>query len=628
MKTGFKWTLGILGGLFALVIILILVLPVLIDPNDYKDKLIGFVEKKTGRQVELKGDIDLSLSMGLDVVFNLGRVSVSGSSPFANTTFAESDRVELKLKLLPLIIRKELNISKMYLKGVHLNLIKDKNGAVNWQATTQARPSDTAKKKEKKRSEKGKTAKLPRVDLGGIQAEDISVTFDNRQAGQIIQLSDLNIKSGHILDGKEFPFKLSFHVESNDSAGNTHAANIAMNSNFILDSKSQQCFIKAFRLDGSVKSDKISETAQTITVALEGDIDLNNEKANLNKLALNFNNSVLTGRVTINDLRNPSYDAQLHLNSIDLDRYKKKKKDTAKGKKEAREPFQLPVKLLKALTFQANLSIDQLKLSGINLSDITIKAEGENKLLRLSELSAKLYGGTVRLQGELDMTAKMPKLTASESLDHVQVESLLKDMKDTDDISGIAKVDAHISSFGKTDKEMIRNMSGDLSIELRNGMIKSLKIIKIIRIAKALYLKEAIGGESADEPSGFARLTATGKIKNGVFHNNNLKAHSDLMKVTGIGKADLANKTVDYQLNIYLASRLERDLASGNVIYDEAPILYTVKGPFSDLEQDADVTKVLASEGKKLLIKEVQKQLEGGPGGGSLLERGLKIFGR
>lgn len=246
----------------------------------------------------------------------------------------------------------------------------------------------------------------------------------------------------------------------------------------------------------------------------------------------------------------------------------------------------------------------------------------------MSELSAKLYGGTVRLQGELDMTEKMPQLTASESLDHVQVESLLKDMKDTDDISGIAKVEAHISSFGKTDKEMIANMSGDLSVELRNGMIKSLKIIKIIRIAKALYLKEAIGGESADEPSGFARLTATGKIKNGVFHNNDLKAHSDLMKVTGIGKADLANKTVDYKLNIYLASRLERDLVSGNVTYDEAPILYTVKGPFSDLEQDADITKVLASEGKKLLIKEVQRQLEGGPSGGSLLDKGLKLFGR
>lgn len=622
MKTGSKWTIGILGGFFAFILICILILPFLIDPNDYKDKILGFVEKQTGRQVDLQGDIDMALSMGLDVVFNLGQVEVSGISPFADTTFAKSERVEVELGLLPLLVNKELSVSKIMFKGVHLNLIQDKNGTVNWKKPATVTTDQPTKKKEKILSKKKKSIQLPKFNLGGIQAEDISVTYDNRQSGQIIQLSSLSIDSGPARDGKNFPCKLSFHVELKDSSGVTHSADIAIDSNFMLDSRSQQFLIKAFKLDTSINSEKIPELKQPITFAFDGNVDLKNGRADLTDVALDVNDTKLTGQVAITNFSNPAYTANLRLNTLDVDRYRKK------DKKKTETPFQLPIELLKALSFQLNLSVDKLKLFGINLSNVKLLAEEKDRFLRLSDLSADLYGGSIKLHGELDVTGSQPKLQLFETLDNLQVQPLLKDMKDTDAIEGLAKVEANIKAVGKTDKEMIKNMNGDLSVELRDGMIRSLQIIKIIRIAKALYLQKPFSGESADEPTGFAQLTATGKIKKGVFYNYDLRAHSDLMKVTGEGQADLVNETVDYKLDIYLASRLERDTTQGNVVYDEAPILYTVKGPFSNLDQSADVTQVLASEGKNLLIKEVQNQMGGGSGSGSLLEKGLKFFGK
>ncbi len=627
MKTSIKWLLAIFGGLLSLVILAIVLLPIFIDPNDYKDKLLGFVEKKTGRQIDLQGDMDMGLTLGLDAVFNLGRVSISGVAPFADSQFAASDKVEVEMALWPLLLKKELNISKINLKKVHLNLIKEKNGITNWQqpqAAVSSKPAKSRKEPQQTASKQGKTKKiqLPKLNISGVSAEDIHVTYDDRQSGQLFKLSDFNIESGHLQDGKEFPFKLSAHIDLKDSKGNSHSSDLKLQSTFQLNNSKQQVLFKDFILQSAVVSDALATVKEPITASLSGHIDLDSEQVQIDTIDVKFDQSKLTGKLLLSGFQKPTYTTTLHIDDVDLDRYRKKKV------KEAAMPFLLPVQLLKALAFKADLTIDNLNYAGINLSNIAIKAEDNGQKLKVPELSAKLYGGTVQLKGALDMKGKVPDLDVTAKLNNVQMESLLKDLKDTDEISGNAQIDAKIIASGTTDREMIRKMNGDLAIELKNGMIKPLQILKVIRIAKAIYLKQPFGGEAANQPSGFASLTAKGKIKNGVYHTTTVNAKSDLMKVTGNGKADLAAKSVDYKLNIYLASELKRDLAQGKVVYDEAPIIYTVKGPISDLDQSADVTQVLADQGKKLLMREVEKQLRGGSGGGSLLEQGLKFFGK
>ncbi len=625
MKTSLKRIFTVFGGLVILVVLTILILPSFINPNDYKDKLLGFVEQKTGRQVNLLGDIDLSLSWGLDAVFNLGQVTISGIAPFADKQFAASDKVEVEMGLWPLLLKKELNISKVILKGARLNLIKDKSGVTNWQSPKsvsqpKTKPAEKKAAALKQPEKKAKKLELPKINLGGILAEDIQIQYDDQQSGQSFQLKDFNVESGHLQDNKEFPFKLAAKIDLKDAKGKTHSSDINLQSILRLNNKNQQIYFKNFNLSSAVISDVLAMVKQPITASLNGHVDLSGEKIHVDTIDVKFDQSVLKGKLLLSNFKQPSYSADLHIDSIDLDRYRKKKV------KEAAKPFLLPVLLLKSLSFDGNITIDKLNYSGIDLSDISIKAIDNKETLKVSDLSAKLYGGTVNVQGELDMAGKIPQLDLSAKLDHVQMESLLKDLKDTDDVSGIAQINAKISSIGTTDKEMIRKMNGDLTVELKNGMVKPLQIIKVIRIAKALYLQQPFGDEASDQPSGFATLTAKGKIKKGVFHTTHINAQSDIMKVSGNGKADLADKTVDYKLNIYLASTLKRDLAQGRVIYDEAPIVYTVKGPISDLDQDADVTQVLADKGKKLLMNEVKRQLQGS-GGGSILDS-LKMFGR
>ncbi|MDB6085412.1 MAG: AsmA family protein, partial [Gammaproteobacteria bacterium] len=60
MRTG--KTLGmIIGGLIALMVIALLAVWLLVNPNDYKPRIAAAVKDATGRELVLQGDIKLSV---------------------------------------------------------------------------------------------------------------------------------------------------------------------------------------------------------------------------------------------------------------------------------------------------------------------------------------------------------------------------------------------------------------------------------------------------------------------------------------------------------------------------------------------------------------------------------------
>ena len=61
MNKTVKWILIGVGALVGLLILIALCIPLLIDPNDYKDKISQAVEQQTGRELSMPGEINLVL---------------------------------------------------------------------------------------------------------------------------------------------------------------------------------------------------------------------------------------------------------------------------------------------------------------------------------------------------------------------------------------------------------------------------------------------------------------------------------------------------------------------------------------------------------------------------------------
>ena len=102
-----KFILWLVVVLTALVAIAAVVLPMVIDPNDYKAEIATAVEKQTGRTLTIEGDITLSVFpwLGLDI----GPTQFSNATGFDEPSMARMEAVQVRVKLLPLL-HKQLEV--------------------------------------------------------------------------------------------------------------------------------------------------------------------------------------------------------------------------------------------------------------------------------------------------------------------------------------------------------------------------------------------------------------------------------------------------------------------------------------------------------------------------------------
>ena len=738
MNKTVKWILIAVGALIGLIVIAALCLPLFIDPNDYKDKISQVVQEKTGRGLSIPGDIKLDVSLiGLKTVFSLGDVNLSSSKDFPETEFLSSKLIEINLALWPLIKNKELKVNKILLEGVNVNLVRNEAGISNWEdlvgsGKEKELPEQPVKPQDTPSKDTGKG--LAGIDIGGILAKNINVTFTDKQVGRIVKLNNFNLDIGHLREDQSFPFKANFELLMDDANLPPISATIDTSSNFTVYLDQKHFVIDGFNFKGLLKGDVIPSKELALELSADMDIDLQNEKIDVKKLAvkqgdlqietvlslvgladpringtitipefsprtqaeslgfplqledpnsltkmsagidfsmdlpqiqlkkinLNLDNTSINGTASVKDFQQPAFDLTLHINELDIDRYKMKK--TTEPAEEAAQPAGgktpapqletagkdqdiIPVEQLRGLTFNSDIKVDKFKAAKMNISNIDVKASGIDGVIKLEPFAADLYDGSIKMTAEIDARPDIPEMHVVKDLKGVQLGPMTLDMTGKEEMKGKADIHVDVTTKGLTRYDLNRNANGNMSLSLADGEIAKLKIIDTIRTAKALLGSKEEQQPSKErkdsgKPTTFASLTATGIITNGVFKNNDLLAESELMKVEGKGTVDLADELVDYLLTIHLADRLERDEETGLVNLGDTPIPYRIKGTFDKIEQSAALEELLKSEAKKVLFKEIEKQLGGGEkaadgtkqdssgGAEDLINKGLKsLFG-
>ncbi|MCP5090093.1 MAG: AsmA family protein, partial [Gammaproteobacteria bacterium] len=78
------------------------------DANDFREEVAEAVEKRTGRELLIEGDISLSIFPWLAI--ELGPTTLGNAPGFDDTPFAEFDRAKLSVRLLPMLLRREVAV--------------------------------------------------------------------------------------------------------------------------------------------------------------------------------------------------------------------------------------------------------------------------------------------------------------------------------------------------------------------------------------------------------------------------------------------------------------------------------------------------------------------------------------
>src|ERR1700676_531029 len=121
---------GLAGGISILIIAGLLTVWVLVNPNDYKDRIAAAVKESTGRELILKGDIKLSVFPW--IALELGPASLGNPPGFGAEPFVAFNRAAVRVRLFPLL-SKRLEMDRVDLEGLDLRLRKNAQGTGNWQ---------------------------------------------------------------------------------------------------------------------------------------------------------------------------------------------------------------------------------------------------------------------------------------------------------------------------------------------------------------------------------------------------------------------------------------------------------------------------------------------------------------
>jgi AsmA protein len=219
-----KIILGLAALLVVIVVIAAIVLPMVIDPNDYKEEIAATVEQQTGRTLSIEGDLTLSVFPWLGV--DIGPTQISNAAGFEAPYMARMEAVQVRVKLLPLL-RKQLEVDMIRLSGLRLNLGKDKQGQTSW-ADISAQLEKESKQVQPpggdsdKAGDKPAAPALDRLAIGGIEVSDAQLHWDDRSTDSRYEINELSFTTGAIEPGEAFDLDLRFQVSATQPPVNGH----------------------------------------------------------------------------------------------------------------------------------------------------------------------------------------------------------------------------------------------------------------------------------------------------------------------------------------------------------------------------------------------------------------------
>ena len=134
-----KWVSLGLGALVALVVLGVLVVVWLVDPNSFKSQIEAAVRDRTGREFTLVGDIELGFFPWLSLRTGEGRFG--SPAAFGPEPLVSWKSAKLGVKLFPLLSG-DVVADRIFLSGADLRLVRRADGSANWLGLGGAQPAD------------------------------------------------------------------------------------------------------------------------------------------------------------------------------------------------------------------------------------------------------------------------------------------------------------------------------------------------------------------------------------------------------------------------------------------------------------------------------------------------------
>ena len=646
-------------GVIVLLVLASIAVVAFVDPNDYKDDIAKAVRDRTGRDLKLDGNLSLSVFPWLAI--ETGHAELGNPTGFGAGPFIAVQSADVGVKLIPLL-RGQFEVRRLRLDGLRVSLIKDQRGHTNWEDLTKSSGTSAEAKSQGPTTIAGLTLKDGALDyrdlasgshwrltnlhastgrLGGKEPFDLDLvaTVDQGEGSDATQVK-LNAAAMLDTEAKRYGAKdLKLDLLQVPTAKRAKERKLSVSAPSIAADLQQQTLdapqfgvrIAGAELNGSLKGERIvdapkftgtlklpntsprklleeldAEVPKTRDVnalsalAFDATFHATGESVLFENLKLTLDDSHLTGRAGIENLKDKTITFDLTMDQLDLDRYQEPEQKKPAEKADAK-PFELPVEALKSLNARGTLAVGQLTVAGIRMSAVKLTVDAKDGLVRLNPSQAKLYGGAHRGSVVLDARGDVARLSVEEHMNGVQLAPLFADLFDSKRLSGNGVASAVLTARGNNSKALIHSLDGHLDFDVTNGALEGTDLWYEMRRARALWKREPAPTQASTGRTAFHTLKGTGTIDKGVLSNRDLQIDMDYLKANGQGTLDFTSQAVDYRLQTNVYRIPEQGAGAEMQDLKAAEIPVRVSGKLADPKVGLDLDALAKAEaGKKL----------------------------
>jgi AsmA protein len=214
MARALKWILIVLAAVVVLLIGTVVAIVVLVDPNAYKDEIAQAVERRTGRELVIEGDISLTFFPWLGL--ELGRAHLSDAPGFGDQPFVQLDGARLAVAVWPLLSERKLVLDKIVVDGLGVRLIRDQQGRGNWEdlverfAKEEQPPAEPAPQEQDGQQ-------IAIESEGGLELNNATILWEDRQSGARYLVDPLNLTVSDLNLDNPIPVRATWALQAADA---------------------------------------------------------------------------------------------------------------------------------------------------------------------------------------------------------------------------------------------------------------------------------------------------------------------------------------------------------------------------------------------------------------------------
>ena len=589
-----RWILYILGGLIAILLLIIILLAMIRIPIDLSGQK-GLVESTAslalGRTVKIDDKIVITTSVR--PIFSLEGLRISNPKGFEKGDFLKMKTAEIQVRLLPLLLGK-LQISEFSVKGLAVMLVENKAGAVNWASQTPEKSKSEPPPPPKPASEESRLELTSdSLVLAKLVLEDISVDYRSPGLAEPLQFK-IEECTGKMLPGRPFvlsmkgkllnePYRTTVEIGSLQELVEDNRSRMEIKTEI---AKTQFDFggsldlaraLRSIQLNAGVTGDHLDSLNGLLELDLPplktykaaAQISLQRDRLTLSNLILQVGKSKLTGKMTADrsggkpqvaiELNSPL----IQLNDFDLGDWspekdaadqpeeaqdRDKKAETAKPENEELSPDQtveklLSPKVLARYNVRMNVKAENVMSGSDELGSGNLTATLKDGSFNLDPLKLNIPGGSFSLAATLKPDPQAPQASVRAVMDKFDFGVLVRRANPKANMGGSINLNVDLQSSANSFEKLMANGNGHFDF---SGRLENLKA-GIIDLW-AVNVIAAVASGKDNKPSEINCVLGRWTMKEGLLQPDVLVIDTTKIRICGKGQVDFKKETIDLKM--------------------------------------------------------------------------------